>query len=92
MKTQVTFRHFQSNPELHQAALDAADSLTKYHDGIISADFTFVNDHSKIAEFNVHVQGHNLVVKEESDDFFKSLNVATDTMVRQIKKIKNKNS
>ena len=92
MNTQVTFRHFQSHPELHQAAVAAAESLSKYHDGILSAEVVFINEPSKIAELNIRVQGHSLVVKEESDDFFKSLNMATDTMVRQIKKIKNKNS
>ncbi len=90
MKTQVTFRHLKSEPELHDAAIDAAASFEKYHDGIISTDIIFSNDHSKSVEFTVRVKGDTLVAKEDSGDFMKSLNEASDKMIRQLRKLKTR--
>ncbi|MGA2297129.1 MAG: ribosome-associated translation inhibitor RaiA [FCB group bacterium] len=90
MRTNVTFRHFKSNPELHDAAMEAAEKFEKFHPGIISTDTIFTNDTDKIVEFNVKIQGQNIVAKENSDDFVKSLNEASDKIIRQLKKVKSK--
>ena len=90
MKTNVTFRHLKANPNLQEAALDAADGFERFLDGIISTDIVFKNDHDKTVEFTVRVQGNTLVVRESSDDFRKSLNEVSDKMVRKIRKWKTK--
>ncbi len=91
MQTHVTFRHFKGqHPELHTAAEDAAVSLGKYHDGIISTNVEFINDSMKTVEFTVHLQGSTLKAAESSDDFHKSLFEAQDKIVRQIQKYKTK--
>lgn len=90
MKTNVTFRHLKTHPELHTAALDAADNFVKFHDQIISTDVVFKDDNVKTVEFTVHVQGNTLVAKESSDDFNKSLNDAADKIIRQLRKWKTK--
>jgi ribosome-associated translation inhibitor RaiA len=41
-------------------------------------------------EFKVHVHGNILVVKDSSDDFTKSMNEASDKMIRQLKKSREK--
>lgn len=93
MQTHVTFRHFKAqHPELNNAAHEATQSFTKYHDGIISAMVEFINDNVKTVEFTLHLQGTTIVAKDSSDDFHKSLNEASDKVVRQIKKYKNKHS
>lgn len=91
MQTKVTFRHFKGqHPELHNAAIDAADNFEKFYDGIISTDVEFINEANKIVDIKVHVQGSTLVAKEESEDFHKSLNEASNKIERQIKKWKTK--
>lgn len=90
MKTNITFRHLKSQPELHDAAILAADNFNKFHDQIISTDVVFKNDNEKTVEFTVRVQGNTLVAKESSDDFNKSLNDASDKIIRQLRKWKTK--
>jgi ribosomal subunit interface protein len=91
MKTNVTFRHFNSqHPNLQAAAIEEANHFTKYLDNIISADAEFINDEEKIVEFTVHVNGEILKSQGKSDDFHKSLRIASDKMVRQITKWKTK--
>lgn len=91
MQTKVTFRHFKSqHPDLHDAALEASETFEKFYDGIISTNVEFINEASKTVEFRVHVQGNTLVVSESSEDFHKSLGLASDKMVRQLRKWKTK--
>ncbi len=90
MKTNITFRHLKTQPELQSAALEAAESFSKFNDQIISTDVVFKNDNDKTVEFTVRVQGSTLIAKESSDDFNKSLNSATNKMVRQLRKWKTK--
>jgi putative sigma-54 modulation protein len=90
MKTNVTFRHLKSHPDLENAALAAADGFAKFLDNIISTDVVFKNEIDKTVEFTVRVQGNTLVAKDSSDDFYKSLNDASDKIIRQIHKFKTK--
>ncbi len=90
MKTNVTFRHLKSHPELHQKAIDVAESFDKFLDQIISTDVVFWKDQDKMVEFTVRVQGSTLVAREGSESFQKSLNEAGDKMVRQLRKWKTK--
>jgi ribosome-associated translation inhibitor RaiA len=93
MKTNVTFRHFANQqPNLHDAALEASSHFTKYYDGILSTNVEFINENEKIVQFSVAVKGTTLVVREESDEFKKSLALASDKMISQIKKWKEKHA
>jgi ribosomal subunit interface protein len=90
MKTKVTFRHLKPRPELQAAAEEAAERFEKFFDGITTTDVIFNSETDNMVEFTVHVQGNTFVVKENSEDFTKSLNIASDKMIRQIKKWKEK--
>lgn len=91
MKTQVTFRHVKSqHPHLQEMAIEEVENFEKYYDGIISANVEFNNEHDKIVIFTVQVNGTTLVAKEETDDFKKSLNLASHKIVRQLSKLKTK--
>jgi putative sigma-54 modulation protein len=90
MKTQVTFRHMKAENDLNTAAQDAARKFEKFHDGVLSANVEFIDDTHKIVEFTVRLQGKTLVAKEHTDDFMKSLNASSDSIIRQIKKHKTK--
>ena len=90
MQTKVTFRNMQTNMDLNSAAIEASQKFEKFFDDIISTDVIFNNDALQIVEFTVRVKGETLVVKEQTEDFVKSLNEGADKMVRQIKKWKQK--
>jgi putative sigma-54 modulation protein len=90
MQTNVTFRHLKSNPQLQDAAVVAAEKFERFFDGISSTDIVFKNESDKIVEFTVRVNGNTLNAKEKSEDFGKSLNLASDKMVRQLRKWKTK--
>jgi putative sigma-54 modulation protein len=90
MRTKVTFRHFKSQAELHDAALEAAERFEKFYSGITSTDIIFKNEANKVVEFTVRVNGNTLIAKESSDEFNKSLNEAADKMIRQLRKWKTK--
>lgn len=90
MKTQVTFRHLKSRPELYEAAEEAIKRFEKFNDSIISINVEFIQEAQNVCEFRIHINGNVLAVREASDDFEKSLNLAADKVVRQLKKQKEK--
>lgn len=91
MKTQVTFRHVKSHhPNLHEEALQLAQSFEKYSEEITSTNVEFINENDKTVIITLNLHGTTLVAKEETDDFHKSLNEAADKIIRQIKKWKTK--
>lgn len=90
MQTKVTFRHIKSSPALQEAALESVKKFKKYSDSITSANVEFIVDNSSKVQFTLNVDGNTLVVEESSEDFMKSLRAATEKMVRQLKKRKEK--
>lgn len=91
MQTQVTFRHMKSRSEFREEAMEAMGKFEKFSDSITSSNVEFIADTSNIVEITVHINGKILVVKEQSEDFMKSLHEAADKMIRQLKKQKDKN-
>lgn len=90
MQTKVTFRHLKSRPDLQEAALEAIKKFERFSDMISSASVEFTADSQNKVQFTLVVQGDTLIVEESSEDFMKSLRTATDKMVRQLKKHKEK--
>src|SRR3989339_93028 len=50
MKTKVTFRHVKTQPELQEAALEAAERFEKFYSGITSTDIIFKKEAENISE------------------------------------------
>lgn len=90
MQTRVTFRHLKSRPDLQEAALEALKKFEKFSDLITSANVEFIVDSTNKVQFTLNVQGNTLVVEDSSEDFMKSLHIATDKMIRQLKRHKEK--
>ena len=91
MKTQVTFRHFNGqHPQLQQSAENIAAGFSKYHNGITSVNIDFINDTEKQVNITVILQGNMLNATHSSDDLHTSLKGASDRMLKQIQKIKEK--
>ena len=65
--------------------------LKKYYDDIL--DVEIVLDYvkqSQLAELVVKVYGQSLAVEENSDDMYKSINLAVDKLERKLLKYKEK--
>jgi putative sigma-54 modulation protein len=90
MNTQVTFRHTKSSVELQDAAKESAEKFEKFFDGILKTEVVFNEEKEHIVEITCHVTGNSFFIKEGSDDFVKSLNLASDKIIRQINKWKEK--
>jgi putative sigma-54 modulation protein len=94
MNITITARRFKAHDTLKDFIKDEVSSLSKYSDDIINAEviLSFQNskDSIKSAEINLVIPGHTIVAKEDSDDFKKSINAATEKITRQLKKIKTK--
>ena len=91
MKTKVTARHFDLTPEIKEHAEGQIDSLTRYFDNIISAEFILdAAKHRRIAELNVKISNHSIMGNGETDDMIAAMDIAHDKVVGQLKKYKGK--
>jgi putative sigma-54 modulation protein len=94
MNVQFTARHFKAHEGLKQYALSQVETLKKYYDGILNGNvvlyFEKVKSSVKSAEINLSVYGTNLVAKEHSEDFYKSIDNAVGKLERQLVKYKGK--
>ena len=94
MNIKITARKFKARTTLKDYVKDELKSLLKFNDSILSADviLSFQNSHDSIkkAEVTLHIPGQTLVATEESDDFEKSINAASNKLSRQLKTLKSK--
>ena len=91
MKKKVTARHFDMTPEIKERAEEQIESLTKYFDNIISAEFILdAEKHRRIAELNVKISNHSIMGNGETDDIIAAMDIAADKVVGQLKKYKGK--
>lgn len=94
MNINITARKFKARETLKDFVKDEVKSLLKFNDDIISADviLSYQNSHDSIkkAEISLRIPGQVLVATEETDEFTKSVSVATQKLSRQLKKTKSK--
>ena len=94
MNIKITARKFKARTTLKDYIKDELKSLLKFNDSILSADviLSFQNSHDSIkkAEVTLHIPGQTLVAAEQSDDFAKSINAASNKLSRQLKTLKSK--
>ena len=90
MKFSITSRHFKSWPELQEAVKVASDNIEKLFPGITSTEVVLSEEHGKEVEFIVHIQNHVINAKHSASDFDKSISAASEKVLSQLKKIKEK--
>jgi len=91
MRISFTARHFKPSDRLKEFATSEVARLKKYYDDIL--DVEIVLDYvkqSQLAELVVKVYGQSLAVEENSDDMYKSINLAVDKLERKLLKYKEK--
>lgn len=94
MNITITARKFKAHPSLKDYINGEIKSLEKYNYDILSADvilsYQNTKDSVKTAEIILQVPGQTLNATETSDDFKKSINIANEKLIRQLKKLKTK--
>lgn len=67
--------------------------LTKHAQQIVSIHVTLkVEKLSQIAEAHLHIPGHDVFAEADSEDMYKTVDLLIDKLVRQLDKIRTKNS
>lgn len=94
MNVQVTARRFKAHQSLKDYAINEVKRLEKFNNDINKVDIIFSYDRSHDSVKNVdivlHMNGHNLLARESSDDFKKSIDLAVVKLERQLGKLKTK--
>lgn len=94
MKTTFTARHFNSSPELRNYAEEAVQKLDQFYDRIITCDIILQpvpnDENPQQAELNVKVPQKLINAKEQADSYEKAINLVVETIIRRIKKYKDK--
>lgn len=94
MNITITARKFKARETLKDFVKDEFKSLLKINDAIISADviLSYQNSHESIkkSEITIHIPGQTFVATEESEEFTKSVTVAVEKLLRQLKTLKSK--
>ena len=95
MKVFTQSVNFNADQSLIDFTSKKVESLTKYHDKIVDAEvFLKVQKTSdkenKITEVKINIPGSELMVKKETKTFEEGVNVAVDSLKRQLKRSKEK--
>ena len=94
MTTEVTFRHFESEPTLRDHAIEKIQKLTRYYDGITSAHVVLdVEQHDieqKIVEISLGVFKQTLTAKDVAETHELAINRCVSQLRRQIIRYKDR--
>ena len=96
MKIQIQSLHFDADKSLKEFINKKLSKLETYYDRIIDSDVilsleqlnTQVKD--KVVVIKTNIPGNTLIAKEKSKKFEESIDLAVDSLKRQIEKIKTK--
>lgn len=95
MKVFTQSVNFNADKDLIKYVEKKANQLVKFHDKIVDAEvFLKVQNTSdkenKIIEIKLNIPGSELIVKRETKTFEEGVNLAVDSLKRQLKKSKEK--
>ncbi|HPN39633.1 MAG TPA: ribosome-associated translation inhibitor RaiA [Melioribacteraceae bacterium] len=94
MNIQITSRKFRAKDSLKDFINNEVSSLEKYNDEILEANvilsFTHLKESEKTSEIVIKIPGKTLSVSETTDEFEKSITLAVEKLVRQLRKVKTK--
>jgi len=96
MNVQIQAIHFKADQKLRDFVSQKLEKLTTFHDRIVNAEVflklekggSTVKD--KVAEIKVHIPGSTLYAAETAKGFEESVDLAAESLRRQLKKHKEK--
>ncbi|HRU68097.1 MAG TPA: ribosome-associated translation inhibitor RaiA [Bacteroidia bacterium] len=94
MKIDIHAKNVELNDSLRQLINNKVSKLNTFHNQIINTDVYLRNEgeslHSNEIQIKLSVRNQTLVAKETNESFEKALDLAVNSMKRQLKKIKEK--
>jgi len=91
MRTSIAARRFRASDKLQSYASNEVQRLKKYFDNIIDCDIILsYQKENKTCEILLKVYGTVLKATEQTDDFYKSINLTVNKLEQQVKKYKAK--
>lgn len=91
MNITITARGYKAPERLKSYLNDKLKRIDRFSDQILN--FEAVLSYEKldqVVEFKLRLNHKNIIIKERSDDVFKSIDLAIDSLERQVTKIKGK--
>jgi putative sigma-54 modulation protein len=91
MNISITARGGKASDQLKKYVLDKLGRKKKLYEGVIDTEIVLSYEKlTQIAEIKMKVNNRTVVVREKSDDIYKSVDLALDNSERQIKRFKEK--
>ena len=95
MKVNLQSVNFTIDQKLVDFVQNRMDSLEKFHDKIIGAEVYLKvqktsDKENKIAEIKMNIPGDDLIVKKQCKTFEEGVDLAADSLRRQLRKRKEK--
>lgn len=91
MEFNFTFKGLESSPAISSYAEKKFSKLEKFFEGPVQAQVVFKREKFReICEVILSGDGETIVVKEETDDIYSSIDLAYESLEKQVKKIKEK--
>jgi putative sigma-54 modulation protein len=91
MEVQITTRHVQASPALHETITDKLNHLQRFYERITSCHVVLDSERAEqTTEIVMTVRGHTLTVKAKSDNIGKSFEMALDKLERQLTKTRER--
>lgn len=96
MKVQIQAVHFHADQKLKDFIESKAEKLNTFHDRIIDCSFILNMEHKgasikdKLVTVKTQIPGAMLIAKERSKSYEESVDLAVDSIRRQLKKHKSR--
>lgn len=91
MNIAITTRGYKAPERLKKYLNDKIKRLDRFADQIINIDAILSYEKlDQVVEFKLRLNHKKVIVKERSDDVFKSIDLAVDNLERQVAKVKEK--
>ena len=95
MRIDIQSIHFDADQKLIDHITNKMNKVEKYFDGIVAVNVFLRLDKSetkdnKIVEVRLEVPGPDLFATKRSNTFEEATDLATDALIRQVKKTKDK--
>jgi len=91
MNLSITARGYKAPDRLKKYITEKLDRKKRVYEGVIETDVVLSYEkQTQVAEFKVKLYNKAIIVREKTDDIFKSIDLALDNAERQIKRYKER--
>ena len=91
MNISITARGGKASDRLKKYIMDKLSKKPRVYEGVIDTEVVLSYEKlTRIVEINLKIYNGTVIVREKSDDIYKSIDLAVDNCERQIKRFKER--